>query len=231
MYSTMTIPQDPYIPREGGIWANTVGTIIDGFRIILRTPPVRRIISAKALWSLFGGGLVYMLVLVGEDVGVGDFAAGIGLLFAARGLGTGLGPILARYAFTDRSRWPFMLGWLVSVCGLGYAVIGWMHWSILIAVFITFAHAASGANWVISTVLLQERSEDAWRGRMFSTDFLLMTAVNGFSTLAASLMLEFTDITLREGIQLFAILQILSGLVWVAFVLPGEREFARTTSS
>ena len=231
MYSTMTIPQDPYIPREGGIWANTVGTIIDGFRIILHTPPVRRIISAKALWSLFGGGLVYMLVLVGEDVGVGDFAAGIGLLFAARGLGTGLGPILARYAFTDRSRWPFMLGWLVSVCGLGYAVIGWMHWSILIAVFITFAHAASGANWVISTVLLQERSEDAWRGRMFSTDFLLMTAVNGFSTLAASLMLEFTDITLREGIQLFAILQILSGLVWVAFVLPGEREFARTTSS
>jgi MFS family permease len=231
MYSTMTIPQDPYIPREGGIWANTVGTIIDGFRIILHTPPVRRIISAKALWSLFGGGLVYMLVLVGEDVGVGDFAAGIGVLFAARGLGTGLGPILARYAFTDRSRWPFMLGWLVSVCGLGYAVIGWMHWSILIAVFITFAHAASGANWVISTVLLQERSEDAWRGRMFSTDFLLMTAVNGFSTLAASLMLEFTDITLREGIQLFAILQILSGLVWVAFVLPGEREFARTTSS
>ena len=225
-YATMTIPQEPYTPKEGGVWANTVGNITDGFRILLRTPRVRRIISAKALWSLFGGGLVYMLVLVSEDVGLGDFAAGIGILFAARGLGTGLGPILARYAFRDRARWPFLLGWLVSVCGLGYCAVAWMPWSIWIAVFVTFAHAASGANWVLSTVLLQERSEDAWRGRMFSTDFLLMTTVNGFSTMGASLMLAYTDIGLRQGIQLFAALQVVSGIVWVLCILPGERRYA-----
>ena len=231
MYSTIDIPQEPYVEKPGGFWANTVGTITEGFQIIFSTPPDRRIITAKALWSVFGGGLVYMLVLVGDEMGLGSLAAGIGVLFAARGLGTGLGPILARYAFTDRSRWPFWLGWLVSVCGLAYVAIGWLEWSPWIAALVTFGHAASGANWVLSTVLLQERSEDAWRGRVFSTDFLLMTLINGFSTLAASLLLEYTDMTLREGIQIFAVLQVLSGIVWIAIMMPGEKRFAQATSS
>ena len=88
-----------------------------------------------------------------------------------------------------------------------------------------FGHAASAINWVLSTVLLQERSDDEWRGRLFSTDFLLMTTVNGCSTLVASLMLEYTDITLREGIQLFAILQVLSGMIWVMLMMPSERRY------
>jgi len=223
---TMTIPQKKYIDKEGGLWANTIGQISDGFRIILTTPPVRRIITAKALWGIFGGGMVYMLVLVGEDIGLGGFAAGIGVLFAARGIGTGLGPILARYVFTDRGRWPFLLGWLVSACGLGYAAIAWLEWSPWITLLVVAAHAASGANWVLSTVLLQERSEDEWRGRMFSTDFLLMTTVHGLSTLAAALMIEYGPWELREVLQIFAIGQILSGLIWVAMVSPGERKDA-----
>ena len=223
---TMTIPQKKYIDKEGGLWANTIGQISDGFRIILTTPPVRRIITAKALWGIFGGGMVYMLVLVGEDIGLGGFAAGIGVLFAARGIGTGLGPILARYVFTDRGRWPFLLGWLVSACGLGYAAIAWLEWSPWITLLVVAAHAASGANWVLSTVLLQERSEDEWRGRMFSTDFLLMTTVHGLSTLVAALMIEYGPWELREVLQIFAIGQILSGLIWVAMVSPGERRDA-----
>jgi len=223
---TMTIPQKKYIDKEGGLWANTIGQISDGFRIILTTPPVRRVITAKALWGIFGGGLVYMLVLAGEDIGLGGVAAGIGVLFAARGIGTGLGPILARYVFTDRGRWPFLLGWLVSACGLGYAAIAWLEWSPWIALLVVAAHAASGANWVLSTVLLQERSEDEWRGRMFSTDFLLMTTVHGLSTLVAALMIEYGPWELREVLQIFAVGQILSGLIWVALVSPGERRDA-----
>jgi len=52
-----------------------------------------------------------------------------------------------------------------------------------------------------------------------------MTTVNGCSTLVASLMLEYTDISLREGIQLFAILQVLSGVVWVMLMMPSERRY------
>jgi MFS family permease len=231
MYSTLTIPQEPFVPKPGGIWANTGGNIADGFRIIFSKPHVSRIITAKALWAVFGGGLVYMLILIGDEIAFGDLAAGIGILFAARGLGTGLGPIFARYVFTDRNIWPFLLGSLVSVCGVSYVIIGFIEWTPWIAVIVIIGHAASAINWVLSTVLLQERSDDEWRGRLFSTDFLLMTTVNGFSTLVASLMLEYTDVTLRQGIQLFAVLQVASGIVWVMLMFPRERRYLQATSS
>ena len=227
MYSTITIPQEPFQPKPGGIWTNTVGNIVEGFQIIISKPHVSRIITAKALWAIFGGGLVYMLVLIGDEIAFGDLAAGIGILFAARGLGTGLGPIFARYVFKNRNIWPFLLGSLVSVCGVAYIVIGFLEWSPWIAIIVVLGHASSAINWVLSTVLLQERSDDEWRGRLFSTDFLMMTTVNGLSTLGASLMLEFTEITLREGIRLFAFLQVLSGIIWVILMLPKERRFLK----
>lgn len=223
--STIDISQERVNAPEGSFIATSLSQVWHGFIIISSTPRISRIITAKAAWGLFGGGLVYMLILVGADIGLGEIAAGIGLLFAARGVGTGLGPILARYAFTNRERWPLLIGWLVSACGLGYIAMGWLPWGWWVAAFVVFSHAASGANWVISTVLLQERSDDEWRGRMFSTDFLLLTLVNGVSTLAASLILEYTAIELRQLVQIFAVCQLISGALWVMLIAPGEREF------
>ena len=223
--ASINIPQQKIKAPEGNFIASSLSQVKEGFQIIITTPRISRIITAKAAWGLFGGGLVYMLILVGADIGLGEVAAGIGLLFAARGVGTGLGPILARYAFTNRENWSLLIGWLVSVCGIGYIAMGWLSWGWWVALFVVFSHAASGANWVISTVLLQERSEDEWRGRMFSTDFLLLTMVNGISTLAASLILEYTNIGLRELVQIFAVGQLLSGIFWVMLIAPGEKKF------
>ncbi|HHZ73647.1 MAG TPA: MFS transporter [Candidatus Poseidoniales archaeon] len=223
--ASINIPQQKIKAPEGNFIASSLSQVKEGFQIIIGTPKIYRIITAKAAWGLFGGGLVYMLILVGADIGLGEVAAGIGLLFAARGVGTGLGPILARYAFTNRENWSLLIGRLVSVCGIGYIAMGWLSWGWWVALFVVFSHAASGANWVISTVLLQERSEDEWRGRMFSTDFLLLTMVNGISTLAASLILEYTDIGLRELVQIFAVGQLLSGIFWVMLIAPGEKKY------
>ncbi len=223
--ATVKIPEREPKVTTGNFFVSSLSQVREGFHIIRTTPKISRIITAKAAWGLFGGGLVYMLILVGADIGLGEVAAGIGLLFAARGVGTGLGPILARYSFTDRSKWPFIIGWLISICGVGYLAIGWLSWGWWVALFVVFSHSASGANWVISTVLLQERSEDEWRGRMFSTDFLLITSVNGFSTLAASLILEYTDVGLRELVQIFAVGQVISGFIWMALISPGEKRF------
>ena len=223
--ATIDIPQKKVKVAEGSFIAVSLAQVWDGYRIIRTKPRIYRIITAKALWGIFGGGLVYMLVLLGSEIGFGEVATGIGLMFAARGIGTGLGPIIVRYGLTNRAKWPLLLGWLVSLCGVGYVIIGWLNWGWWIAIAVVFSHAASGANWVISTVLLQERSEDEWRGRMFSTDFLLLTMVNGISTLAASLILEFTDYTLREVIQIFAVCQLLSGIIWVMLVSPGEKKY------
>ena len=60
---------------------------------------------------------------------------------------------------------------------------------------------------------------------MFATDFLLLTTVNGLSTLLASIILEYSTIGLRELIQIFAVGQVLTGIIWVMLIAPGERQF------
>lgn len=217
--------------RRGSVLREGTEQIIDGFQRILATPPVARILTAKALWSMFGGGLVYLLVLLGSDIGVGDVAAGIGILFAARGIGTGIGPLIARALFRDRSHWPMLIGLLVSTCGACYLMLALLDWTPWLVLLVTAGHAASGANWVISTVLLQERTEDDWRGRVFGADFLMMTSVNGLSALAASLLIEYGGMDLRGMLLWFAIGQVASGLLWLLLMLPGEKRDAAAGAS
>jgi len=155
----------------------------------------------------------------------------IGLLFSARGLGTGVGPIVARAVMRDRSRWPAVLGACVVATGMIYLAIAAVGFTYGIAVLVAFAHAASGANWVLSTVLLQERTEDRWRGRVFATEWLLLMGTQAVSILAASLLLDTVAIGLSSAIVLFAVVEIVVGAVWWAIVVPRERKWTTGTVS
>ncbi len=198
-------------------------TIVEGWQRLRERPSVGRIALAKAAWSLGGGASVFMLVLLAELLMPDQPALGIGLLYAARGLGTGLGPILARAWLPDARRWPVLLGVCISLSGLGYAAVSQTPWLWMVMGLVVFAHAASGANWVLSTVLLQQRAEDRFRGRVFATDWLLVTLVNSVSVLAASLLLEYDVASLGTIFLLFAGVQVVTGLVWILTVVPAER--------
>lgn len=203
--------------------------IADGWRHMQRYPRIGRIALAKATWSVGGGALVYMVALLGERVAPSALAAGIGVLFMARGIGTGIGPVVARWAFTDRTRWPAVLGACVMGCGLGYVAVGGAPWYpgaagvALLALLVMGAHAASGANWVLSTVLLQERTADRYRGRVFGTEWLLVLLCEAASIVAAVLLLERGVLSLRTAFLVFGGLQVVSGLAWLAVVVPRER--------
>ncbi|MGB0726492.1 MAG: MFS transporter, partial [Candidatus Poseidoniaceae archaeon] len=103
--------------------------------------------------------------------------------------------------------------------------VGLLSWTPWITVLVVCAHASSGANWVLSTVMLQERTEDDWRGRVFATDFLLMTTANGTSSLVAALLITYGDVTLRQLVLAFAMVQVVSGILWVLITRKGEREY------
>jgi len=168
-----------------------------------------------------------MLALLGEDISPERHAASIGILFAARGIGTGIGPVLGRLWLRDTTKWPAILGVSVMISGAFYILIGFMPWSYLIALPIVVAHAASGLNWVFSTVLLQERTKDMFRGRVFSTDWLIVMMADTVSILTASLILENDILDLRYTLILFAGLQIITGFIWLKTVVPQERISAR----
>ncbi|MFO8098026.1 MAG: MFS transporter [Salinibacter sp.] len=214
---------------EASLWRSAVREIADGWQHIRQRPPIGRIAFAKATWAIAGGGLVYMLALLGDRVAPGALGAGIGVLFMARGLGTGIGPILTRRFFQNRRDWPVVIGAAIALCGGCYAAVGLLPWTSTTAgiaalcVFVVVGHAASAGNWVLSTVMLQKRTVDRYRGRVFSTEWLLVMSAESLSILGASTALELGWVELAGAIQLFAGLQIVAGLAWLLVVVPRER--------
>ena len=165
-----------------------------------------------------------MLILVSDSI-LQMGSIGLGLLYAARGIGTGIGPIIARQYFTDEGQWIVVMGASITLTGTMYLVVGLTDVWWMMFVFVLLAHAASGANWVTSTVLLQKRSHDNFRGRVFSTEWLLFTLGNSLSVILASILLEWQLFELQQLITLYAAGLIVAGLLWLATVANWERNW------
>ncbi len=95
-------------------------------------------------------------------------------------------------------------------------------WWIISAVVV--AHAASGANWVLATVLLQQRAVDRLRGRVFASEWLFVLFMESVSIFFASLVLEVNLLDLNDAFVFFALIQVLCGLAWLVVVVPAERQ-------
>ncbi|MFO8028607.1 MAG: MFS transporter [Cyclonatronaceae bacterium] len=205
---------------------NPVRGIIDGYRFILSNTQILRPALAKGTITFFLGALVYMLILVSEEILMMG-SIGLGLLYAARGFGTAVGPVLIRRFFSDERRWVMMMGVAMLASGALYLAIGSLEviWLMLILVFV--AHTASGANWVMSTVLLQKRSPDAFRGRIFSSEWLLFTISHAISVTCASLIMESDLLTLRQAMWIYAFGLLVAGALWLLFVARGEARWNR----
>ena len=199
-----------------------IGTdIVLGIRYLRDNHQILRPAVAKGTSTIFLGGLVYMLVLVSDSI-LQMGSIGLGLLYAARGIGTGIGPIIARQHFTDERQWVMVMGGSIALSGAMYLVVGLTQVWWMMFVFVLLAHAASGANWVTSTVLLQKRSEDNFRGRVFSTEWLLFTLGNSLSVVVASVLLEWQIVVLQTLISLYAVGLMAAGLLWLATVAKWE---------
>jgi MFS family permease len=111
---------------------------------------------------------------------------GMSLLLGARGLGALIGPLISA-PWAGHSERRLQLGILVSylMMGLGYTLIGLSPSVGLACACIVLAHSGGATTWVFSTTLLQLRSEDRFRGRVFSADLalcMLSIAVGAFVT-------------------------------------------------
>jgi predicted MFS family arabinose efflux permease len=179
-----------------------------------------RIVFAKSSWNIAGGALagVFLVLLGAETDGYGA-AMGFGIFFFARGVGTGLGPIIARNVLKDESKWPGLIGKLVIVSGAFYIMASLtleIH-LLLTVILVLLAHAASGANWVLSTILTQRWVEDEMRGRVFSIDMLFMSIAFSISTSVAGYLVENHNLGISDGIMMFGSIMVLSGIMFTVW--------------
>ena len=213
----LVVPQTYDKPSTGSILSSSIKDIWLGQKRIKSDPRLFRIIFAKTSWNIAGGGLAgVFLVLAGNDIEFVGAALGFGIFFFARGIGTGIGPILARKFFKNSEKWPRLIGLLIIVSGFFYFLVGLSLSGPLIItlVLVTLAHTASGGNWVLSTVLTQQWVEDEMRGRVFSTDMLMLSLGQVISTISAGYLIEHGYVNLQQGILLFSCIMLFSGFIF-----------------
>ena len=213
----LVIPQTIDEEMQGPFFSSAFANFKRGWKRISQEARLLRIVFAKASWNIAGGALAgVFLVLMGADVTGFGAAMGFGLFFFARGVGTGLGPIIARKVLTNQEKWPGLIGKLVMLSGLFYLTVGYSLginlW--LTVALVALAHAASGANWVLSTILTQQWVEDEVRGRVFSMDMLILSIAFSTSTAVGGYLVENHGLSIGDGIKLFAMIMVFSGLAF-----------------
>ncbi len=231
LLAPIALPQSISDEMKGPLLKTAFSNIRNGVKRTLRESRLLRIVFAKASWNVAGGGLAgVFLVVAGSNVDGFGIAIGFGLFFFARGIGTGIGPIMARKFLTNEEKWPLLIGQLVVLSGLFYFMVGLTLdinlW--LTVLLFMLAHSASGANWVLSTILTQMWVEDEVRGRVFSIDMLIMSIAFSISSASAGFMLEYGVLNLQNGFLSFSILMMLSGMI---FTLWSPKENIRINSS
>ncbi len=202
---------------KGPLFRTALSNIKIGWNRIYNDKKLLRIVFAKSSWNLAGAGLAgVFLVLAGSDITGYGAAFGFGLFFFARGIGTGIGPLIARAVFKDKSKWPSLIGILVTISGLFYFMVGITleYYLPLTVALIICSHAASGGNWVLSTVLTQSWVEDEVRGRVFSMDMLILGSTAALSTTTAGYLVEYYNLSLKSGFISFSLLMVACGILF-----------------
>jgi hypothetical protein len=158
---------------------------MDGLRYLWQRPAVLAIALVKASSSVAFGGIAVVEVTFAKEVfPIGnDGSATLGLIYLCIGIGTGLGPLVARRLTGDN---PLAMQWAIlftyGIMAVGYFTQGWAV-TLTILLLATFIRTVgTGINWVYSSSLLQMLVPGHYLGRVFAFDIAMMTLASSTST-------------------------------------------------
>lgn len=189
---------------------------LTALRYMFQHPDILIIAMHKAAISLLmSTGVQVVLVEISNTyfvIGVGG-ALSLGMIYCINGIGSGIGPILARRWTGDRDkplRMSITLGYLIAVIGIAIMAPLFNFESVLLGGLVR--SIGGGIVWVFSTQLLLQRAPNEIRGRIFGTEFALFTLMGGASSLMIGMLLDRFQIEMiLWGI---AALNLIPALLW-----------------
>ncbi len=198
----------------------------DGWHYLRANPSTMALLSIKGVWAVAGGSML-LLTVFGQRVFAASStetaARGIGVLFAARGVGAIGGALLARGVQQfDAARLRALVPWAYGLAALGYLGLASAPTLAFGALGVVWAHAFGTLLWVLSTVLLQMVVEAKVRGRIFALELALHTLVSATAILLTGIALDRLHIpprTLATGLGAFFLLP---AIVWGIALMRGR---------
>jgi MFS family permease len=199
---------------------------VDGLKYLKDHKDIFAITLHKSAVSLLSSGAFQVLqVTLAQQVFVmgENGSTSLGLLYAFAGIGTGVGPILARVFTGDRDRplrMAITISYLLGVIGLAMTAPLASFSLVLLGTFVRML--GGGINWTFSTQLLLEWVPDKVRGRVFSSEFAMFTLANAISSAAGGWFLDNTNLGIGGIIWWMAGLMIVPGVLWSAWTKFGK---------
>ncbi len=200
------------------------------------------VLLTKSFWWPAGGFLVMLSVvgrerfgavssLDGSEGGVVEASVAAtgfatGMLFAARGLGTGLGPFVARRVFGSRDGdLRRQIAWGFAIAIAGYALFANTPSLIMACLWVCVAHMGGSTIWVASTAWWQRHVQNEFRGRVYALEFLGMTLSFAMGGLAAGFLYDET-LSIETAVWSLCSVLVVMGSAWVFWARRSQRGFA-----
>jgi MFS family permease len=215
----------PRLPKPGRdrakrlswLEATGVADMIEGVRYLKTNPHVIALLLVKSGWGL-GGGVLLLLTIFGKAIfPLGrDGSASIGLLYAARGTGALIGPMIARWITSDSPRTmrrAISIAFFVSA--IFYLLFSGSPSLVLALLFVIGAHSGGSVQWVFSTTLLQLTVPNRFLGRVFALEMGFLTLAMSVSTFATGWGLDHAGLSARQMAALLGIAFMIPGIAWL----------------
>ena len=197
----------------------------DGLRYLRGHPDILAIALHKAaLTMLLGTTLRVVQSFVAERVyPIGDQGGvAMGLMFACAGIGTGVGPLCLRLYTGDqqwRLRWAILAGYVLGGVGLLVSAqlisFTWMLGGAFVA------GLGNGIVWVFSTQLLLHLVATSVRGRVFGTEFAILTLCSAAGSATVGLAID-TTLGISGVLTVMAALTLVPATAWGLWLRWGK---------
>jgi predicted MFS family arabinose efflux permease len=208
-----------------------IADMIEGARYLKTNPHIVALLLVKTGWGLGGGVLLLLTIFGRETFPLGrDGSASIGLLYAARGTGALIGPMIATWITNDSPRTmrrAISVAFFVSA--IFYLLFSRSPGLIFALLFVIGAHAGGSVQWVFSTTLLQLAVPNRFLGRVFALEMGFLTLAMSVSTYATGWGLDHAGLSARQMAALLGLAFLIPGIAWLALQRwldrfePGER--------
>lgn len=192
---------------------------LTALRYMFQHPDILIIALHKAAISLLmSSGVQIVLVEIAKRyfvIGVGG-ALSLGIMYCMNGIGSGIGPILARRWTGDRDK-PLRvsINWGYLIASIGIAITASLYNFGIVLFGGLVRSIGGGIAWVFSTQLLLQRAPNEIRGRIFGTEFALFTLMGGASSLITGALLDrFQLQTILNGMAILNLIPVLLWWLW-----------------
>jgi MFS family permease len=199
--------------------ARAIQQYVYGLRYLLDRRDVLRVALLKGAMALSVSGAYQVIqVRIAEQIFPIGEGGGIslGLIYAVVGVGTGLGPIIARRFSGDRDR-SLRIAIAVSyaIAALGLAAVATLESFGVVLAGTLLRGIGVGINWVFSTQLLLQLVPEHVRGRVFSSEYAMVTLMNAIGAALGGGGVDHPSFGIERILWIMVGLTLVFGIFWV----------------